>query len=968
MKGLWISGKMKTLLSVFATILVLYAVSGFWALPMLLSEKIPQLTQQHLKRTSSVQKISFNPFTLELAFDGLALKNHQNENDFIRFERLYINASLLRSISQLSLTLQEIRLQQPFVLIKRNQQGKFNFDDLLSNDNPEADDEENQQIFPFTLEKIALTEGTVRWADNFHKEIQQEDIHPLNLSLTGLTTRTDKQSEIGITLEFASGGELSWQGQLSLNPLFSEGHVELNKIDFARVWELFLKNKVPFEILNGSEQLSIDYQLTDSVNGVRFALNNGQLAISTLQITEPGSNKPVIDIPAFNLKNIAVDLHRKSVNISELNAQDALFTTWLNPDGSFNYVKLFSPADNADTNAVDSSETKNDPWKINLKQLAFNNFALQFADKTLPTPAHIDISAFNLAMQDISNRKDAILPFTVNLTLNQNGSLTATGNTQLSPFSGNIKLNAEQIALKTFQPYLDKAAQLDIVSGLFAIDASIALQSPIDSGITIKLEGNSQISNFVSRDRVSKQDFVKWKQLDFNKMDMDSAANHYQIDTIKIEQPYTKVLIREDKSINLTDILLPPKDSTAKTNTTAPAPTFKIGRFELVEGESDFSDLSLILPFAAHINQMAGDVTGISSDKKAVAKISLTGKVDDLSPVEIKGKINPSRGDSEVALKFQSMPMPLMTPYMAEFAGRKIEKGNMSLDLQYKIQDGKLTADNSLLIEHLTLGEKVDNPEAVSLPLELALALLEDSNGKIALDVPVSGSLEDPDFSIGGIIIDALTNVLGKLITSPFNAIASLINSNEDISKILFSGGSSELNEQQIDKLNQLATALINRPGVKLEIKGTASRIIDWPKMREQALRQYLIQSTIKATSAEDPNKTQELPSLSDKDYKSMLAERFIQQHPEMAERSFFGTPRLISPGSEDFYAVATATLSAAIPPDPERLQKLAVARAKAVAKHLVTSGLPVKRIFLLDTSVKDTHNQAEVILNLSAL
>ncbi|MCK5190445.1 MAG: DUF748 domain-containing protein, partial [Methylococcales bacterium] len=344
--------------------------------------------------------------------------------------------------------------------------------------------------------------------------------------------------------------------------------------------------------------------------------------------------------------------------------------------------------------------------------------------------------------------------------------------------------------------------------------------------------------------------------------------------------------------------------------------------------------------FIVHIDQLKGTVKGVSSEKNTVTNVVLAGRVGGLSPVNINGKINPDKGDSELSLDFTSMSLPLATPYMAEFAGRKIEKGNMSLKLKYKIVRNQLSASNEILIDQLVLGEEVEHENAVSLPLDFAIALLEDGDGKIVLDVPITGDLENPEFSVAAIVADALINVITKVIASPFNAIASLIGSDEDISKVMFASGHAVLSDKQEKKLDGLAEALSKRPGLKLEIKGTAFSQYDWPYLQAEALDQQLLQ--IRVDELNQDNKKKVLANditLTKEEYDRLLAESFIQKFPQLAEKSIFGTPRLIDPEMGDFYQIAKTRLAAEIPPKPLQLQKLAKARSKVIAKYLVEKG-----------------------------
>ena len=214
--------------------------------------------------------------------------------------------------------------------------------------------------------------------------------------------------------------------------------------------------------------------------------------------------------------------------------------------------------------------------------------------------------------------------------------------------------------------------------------------------------------------------------------------------------------------------LKPSAKSAHNKQTDLNKPYFKLGKIQVTDGSSDFSDLSLILPFAAPIKSLDGGASGVSSEQKSIVTVALKGNAYDLSPVDVKGEISPYLGDYNVEINFNGLPMPLVSPYMVQFAGYKVEKGKLTLGLKYNVVNKKLTASNSIFIDQFELGEKVENPNAVSLPLKLAVALLKDSSGKIKMDVPITGSLDDPKFSVGAIVVDALMNVISKVVTSPF--------------------------------------------------------------------------------------------------------------------------------------------------------------------------------------------------------
>jgi HAMP domain-containing protein len=309
---------------------------------------------------------------------------------------------------------------------------------------------------------------------------------------------------------------------------------------------------------------------------------------------------------------------------------------------------------------------------------------------------------------------------------------------------------------------------------------------------------------------------------------------------------------------------------------------------------------------------------------------------------------------------------------MVEFAGYKVEKGKISLKLKYKVVDGELTASSNILIDQFELGEKIDNPKAITLPLEMAIALLKDSDGKISIDVPITGRLDDPQFDLGALISDAIVGALSKVVSSPFSALASLADSDADISTIQFSAGNTVLNKTQIEKLTTLAKLLKERSVLILDIKGTAFKAQDWPAMQEVALYDLIKKRRADEINEKEGNKKTlaDYVELSDSDYKRLLADLFIEKFPQVAKKSFFGTPELIDAKAGDFYQVAKQHLSVNLKGEQSRLKDLAARRARAIANYLVIqSGVPNAQVFILDPVVdpKRDNNDIASVLSLKA-
>lgn len=755
------------------------------------------------------------------------------------------------------------------------------------------------------------------------------------------------------------------------------------KISYAHdTWQFFVNNTkvelrdsqlaysdITLKVPETALETAIDIRLVD--DKVLVNTKQGKLNSHGVQLFEKNQDKSLIDIANLALNGVDFTLNEQQLAIESVLAKDADFRTWLSPKGICNYQTLFTPAKT--TPVISTTKSTSTPLAIKINTIELTNFGTTFEDKTQVKPVMVTLKPIDFKLTAYSNKTGVKLPFQLTVGINKTGSIQVNGDTVFEPFATNLSINAKAINLEPFQSYLEKIAHLDIIDGQLTTTGKLAVTMPDNQPLELKFTGDSSISQLITRDQKFHKDFITWKTLTLKALSVDLQKDSYTADALIIDKPYTRVTIKKDKSVNFSDIFISdpePSKTPIKASVQHPA-YFKLANIQIIDGSSDFADNSLILPFAAQIKSLDGGASDISSDQKSTIKLSLKGNAYDLSPVDIDGHISPYLGNYDLNLNFKGMPMPLISPYMVQFAGYKVEKGKLTLGLKYKVVNEELTASNSILIDQFELGEKVDNPKAVSLPLEFAVALLKDSDGKIKIDVPITGSLNNPQFDMGAIIADALKNTLSKIISSPFRAIASLADSEEDMSTISFKAGNAILDKTQQEKLAVLAKILKERPVLILDIKGTAFQTQDWPAMREAALYDKL-----KKIRADEINKQANIKTvaeyikLSDSDYKRLLAELFIEKFPQMAKKSLLGTPELIDSKAGDFYEVAKQQLSTALKREQPRLKKLAAQRAQAIASYLVQkSGVNNEQVFILDPSVdpKRDNNEIASLLSLKA-
>ena len=395
----------------------------------------------------------------------------------------------------------------------------------------------------------------------------------------------------------------------------------------------------------------------------------------------------------------------------------------------------------------------------------------------------------------------------------------------------------------------------------------------------LSYRGRFALSNLALASRDQSEQFLTWESLAVTEVALEVEPTTVTIGEIALVKPSATVAIAADGAINVMQALSPPQDSgveesedeeenpkkeqkeNAEQENSQVVPV-KINSVKIDNAAVDFSDKSIKPNVKMSVQEFTGTIKGLSSEQLTKADVDLKGKVDQYAPIAIKGKINPLSKDAytDLAFIFKNWGLTGISPYSGKFAGYPITKGKLSLDLAYKVSEHTLEGENKVLVDQLTMGEEIDSPDAPSLPIPLALALLKDRNGQINIDLPVAGDLNDPEFSYGGIIWQALVNLITKAATSPFAALGNVLGgSGEDLQFVAFSPGGTSLGEKESEKLLSLAKALEERPGLRLEIAGATDSSIRWRSCcGEKTIRPVATSQTARAErfSNQKPNPT----------------------------------------------------------------------------------------------------------------
>lgn len=507
---------------------------------------------------------------------------------------------------------------------------------------------------------------------------------------------------------------------------------------------------------------------------------------------------------------------------------------------------------------------------ISIAGVALSGGRVTVTDSALAKPVShvldgIAISTDRIELNGAAGSKP--LTATARATLQSGGALQAKARYDLRQQQGEVDLGIERAALTAFSPYLSNSTRLSLDAGEASLSGKLALNSAATAGKTgesLRFAGKASIRELKLTDQSTQQMFAQWAELSSQDLKLTTGAGGTRVELadLLLDQPRGDIVIGEDGSLNLTQIgktsapaipaTAPSSAPAAATAPAAPAATassapsdvattkVKIDRVQVTGGDVHFADLSLRPQFGTRVSDLSGLIVGISSEASSRAEVSLEGKVDEFGLARLSGTVAPASASQYTDLKasFRNLEMRNLTPYSGKFAGRKIESGKLSLELEYKVLERKLKGENQIVIDNLKLGERVESKDATSLPLDLAIALLSDSKGVIDLGLPVQGSLDDPQFSMGGLVWKAITNLLTKIVTAPFRALGALLGgSSEEFEAVLFEPGEARLLPPEREKLAKLATALEKRPQLKLAIEGRFDRERDREALADNILK-----------------------------------------------------------------------------------------------------------------------------------
>jgi hypothetical protein len=527
-------------------------------------------------------------------------------------------------------------------------------------------------------------------------------------------------------------------------------------------------------------------------------------------------------------------------------------------------------------------------------------------------------------------------------------------------------VDVKGIDVRPFQPYVTEKVKVVINDGYASTTGRLELSIKEPEGLSAKYTGETNLATFSIAEKATAEDLLRWQSLSMTDLAVGINPMFVRAKKVALADFFAHVVLNPGGRVNLLELTETPAAPTAPAAPkAAPPPSaagavppssppaaapglpkeIQIDELTLQGGRIQFQDRSLKPAFNAAMTEIGGRVTGLTSIETSPADVELRGRMNNSAPLEIAGKVHPLRKElfADIRVRFTGMDLSPTSPYAGKYVGYSIEKGKLSFDLAYQIDKGKLNSENKVFVDQFTFGEKVDSPEATSLPVKLGVALLKDRNGEIHLDIPVTGSLDDPQFSIWSIVLQVIGNLIAKAVTSPFALLGAAFGGGEEMQYVEFDEGRSTIPEAGAKKIAALSTALAEKPSLKLEITGFVS-----PDPDREGLKQFLLQRKVKAQKLADLRK-QGVPAapvdevrVPAEEYEKYLTLAY-RAEPFPKPRNFIGMVKSL-PKDEMEKLILTH-----IEVGDEELRMLAADRANAVKEAILKSGkVAPERLFIV--------------------
>lgn len=931
-------------LAIVSVILVLvYAVSGFFILPAYLKPTLEKKLSAALSRTVTIDTIDVNPFTLSMRVRGFTVRERQGNAPFVSFEELSVNVQA-RSLIKRGPVVRELVLKRPAFTLVRLDKKTYNFSDLLKKSAPSAGAEPKKPLL-FSIGNIRIENGSVSFRDipagAAHKAEE------INMTIPFISNM-DEFLDIFVQPRFSArinGTLFTLTGQTK--PFKDSLETSLG-LDLRGISLPFYMGYLPADLKLGVSSGILD--LKTSFSYIQYKKRKpsltarGNMTVRSLSVTDP-EGQPLLNLPEARLMLAPSLLMDKTIDISKIEIGSPELFIRKDRTGRLNLAAINS-------GGKKKKAGKGGGMTLNIHEISLSGGSVGFTDLSKESPVRLTLDEVNAKARNISTKQGSKGSLDLSSRLNRNCTISALAEVGMKPLLITAGLDVQGLEPGWVQPYFTDSLRIIVTRGSVSSKGRVTVEKREGRPLSAAFDGAIKLRDFISLDKSSADDFIRCRGLALDGVKAGINPGFIDIGSIRLTDFSSRILKNPDGKLNLESIVRKKGTKAKIAAQTGPKKKssferISIKRVVLDNARLHFTDRSVRGGYSADLARLKGTIRGLSSNRNARAEVDLSGILNRNAPVLIRGRINPFADNLFVDLrtKLTDLDLSPASPYSGTFVGYVIEKGKLSLDLTYLIDRKNLDSQNNVFIDQFTFGDSVDSPKATKLPVRFAVALLKDAHGKIDLKLPVKGRTDDPKFSVTGIILTMVKNLIVKAATSPFLLLEAMYPGASQSNTMEFAYGRTDLPEDIQAKAGTISKILDDKPSMNLEIRGYSD-----PQEDRQGLADYLFEKKLKAQKIRDlVKKGQGVNSARDvtirpEEYALYLKKAYKAEEFEKP-RNAVGMPVALTPQEME------RLIREHIEVKDGDLRLLALGRAQRVQEYLVSTGkISPSRIFLIDT------------------
>ena len=953
----------------------LYTIAGFFILPPYLKKTAEEKLSEQLGRRVTIESVSLNPYVLSAVIKGFEIKEDDGKNTFISFGRLFVDLKMITIVKGLPV-IREVKLEQPRVHLVRKDANVYNFSDIIERIQAKREasvPEQPGKTVSFSVSNIQIIDGGIAFEDRPVKT--KHAITRINIAIpfiSNLPTYVESFVQPSFSAS-VNGSAMTIQGATKV---FSDSFetsfdIALKDIDIP-YYLAYAPAKLNVKVTSGRLDVAMKLAYRQYTNRSPMLVLAGETRVKDLTAVIKNVDGDFLKIPLLTIKDISFDLGAAKMEIGAIATEKGFVALTRSGEGQLNIASMVTASPEQALPKSVKPPSPAFPWTVLLKSLVIDGYSVKIADQSLAEPFGITLDEINCKVRDISTAKDTKGTIFLSMRVERKGNAAFDGDLVVDPPAVDLAVSLKALPLKPIQPFLTERTQVLLATGSMTLSGRLKARQDETTGLNAAFKGTLRINKVSLLDKTTAENLLAWDTLYLGGMDVRFAPLFVHIPEIALSKFSSRIIINADRTINLQEVFKTPALADEAAVPPVPGPqttsaatdeqqepskqrTIRIDKITLQGGTINFTDESIKPRVSSNLLDINGRVSGLSSEENTAGEVELRGKYDSYAPLEITGKINPLRDDLYVELKanFKDMDLTTVSPYTGRYAGYTVQKGKLSFQLEYLIVKNKLDAKNSIFLDQFTFGDPVESPEATKLPVRLAVSLLKDRKGEIALDIPVTGELNDPKFSVGGVVLKVIVNLLVKAATSPFALLGAVFGGGEELGYAEFDDGSAILTDATKKKLDIIGKALQDRPALKMDIVGHAA-----PEQDREGLKQDRMLRKIKARKIRAMVKTSgDTPSL---DAVTVTQEEYPAYLKQAYKEEKFPKPRNVIGMAKDLTVPEMEKLILTnLKVTDDDLKVLAGERARLVRDYLLQSmQIEPERIFIVETKTLEVEKK----------